>query len=81
MHHAVDAVKRIEEALKPSSANNPDLTEETRNHGSLFTGSPAAGRISKAYEAAIIAGQLIAKTSTPHCFPYLKGTRHPQPSF
>jgi class 3 adenylate cyclase/tetratricopeptide (TPR) repeat protein len=78
--HAQDAVKWIEEALI-LLAKNPDLTEETRNHGTLAIALLRQGAYQGAYEAAIRAGQLIMKARTPTLFSVFEGYAAPPAVF
>ncbi|GAB4579642.1 MAG: adenylate/guanylate cyclase domain-containing protein [Anaerolineales bacterium] len=75
-HHAPEAVKIIKEVLHLLS-NNPDLTEETRNHGTLAIARLRQGEYQYAFEAAQMAGQLIAKTPTPTLFSVFEGYAAP----
>lgn len=79
-HHAGDAVKYIEEALNLLE-NNPDLTEETRNHGSLSLARLRQGEYQLAFDAAIAATKLIAKTPTPTLFSVFEGYAAPPAVF
>ena len=75
-YHANDAVELIEEALT-LLAENPDLTEETRNYGSLAIARLRQGEYQHAFEAAEAAGKLIAKTPTPTLFSVFEGYAAP----
>lgn len=79
-HHAEDAVNFIEEALQLLS-NNPDLTEETRDHGSLSLARLRQGEYQLAFDAAVAATQLIAKTPTPTLFSVFEGYAAPPAVF
>ncbi|MCB9136082.1 MAG: AAA family ATPase [Anaerolineales bacterium] len=78
--HAGDAVHLIEEALALLS-NNPDLTEETRNHGSLSLARLRQGEYQLAFEAAEAAVHLIAKSPTPTLFSVFEGYAAPPAVF
>ena len=76
MHHARDAADYIEEALT-LLAENPDLTEETRNHGTMAIARLRMGEYQLAFDAAQAAGKLIAKTPTPTLFSVFEGYAAP----
>ncbi len=75
-HHAQEAADYIEEALTLLS-DNPDLTEETRNQGTLAIARLRQGEYQLAFEAAEAAGKLIAKTPTPTLFSVFEGYAAP----
>ncbi|NUM47344.1 MAG: AAA family ATPase [Anaerolineales bacterium] len=79
-HHAGEAARLIEEALTLLTSN-PDLTEETRNHGTLAIARLRQGEYQLAFEAAVQAGKLIAKTATPTLFSVFEGYAAPPAVF
>ena len=79
-HHAYEAIDFIKEALT-LLADNPDLTEEIRNHGTLAIARLRQGEYQLAFEAAEKAGKLIAKTPTPTLFSVFEGYAAPPAIF
>lgn len=74
--NVAEAISLIEETLH-LLAENPDLTEETRDHGNLAYAYLQAGEYQRAFEAAEATGKLIAKTTTPALFSVLEGYASP----